>query len=115
MQCCPVNISGEPSVKVMGLKCDIDVKTELIGPGRYKCTYIPELPGEKEKKLNHLSHILRLQKIRLLQSVRLPMIIGAATLATNRWWFSNVIFAISPNFVKSFERHVLPLCRLTVK
>jgi hypothetical protein len=40
-------ITGEPIVKLMGLKCDIDVRCEQIGPGRYQCCYTPELPGEK--------------------------------------------------------------------
>ncbi|XP_074658482.1 filamin-B-like isoform X2 [Tubulanus polymorphus] len=36
---------GQPEVKMSGVKADIDVKTVPIGDDKYRCTYIPVLPG----------------------------------------------------------------------
>ena len=43
--CC---FPGQPDVKLTGVKQDIDIETTPLGGNKYRCTYVPNLPGKHQ-------------------------------------------------------------------
>ncbi len=43
------DIYGLPEVKLNGTRCDIDVRMMQLGQNIYRCTYVPQIPGNFDK------------------------------------------------------------------
>ena len=49
--------AGIPEVRMTGVKTDIDVRTVLIGDNKYRCMYVPQVPGRPSARATRSTHL----------------------------------------------------------